>query len=65
MRPLEKLAVRMGGGQNHRMGLYDMIMLKDNHVDFAGGIKPAIEKAHKYLKDNGLSIPIEVETRNL
>ncbi len=65
LRYLEKWAVRLGGGQNHRMGLYDMIMLKDNHVDFAGGIKPAIEKALAYLAENNLTIPIEVETRNL
>lgn len=65
MRYLEKRAVVIGGGLNHRMGLYDMIMLKDNHIDFAGGIKPAIEKAKQYLLDQNLTIPIEVETRNL
>ncbi|HAD96961.1 MAG TPA: carboxylating nicotinate-nucleotide diphosphorylase [Cryomorphaceae bacterium] len=65
LRFLEKMAVRMGGGQNHRMGLYDMIMLKDNHIDFAGGIKPAIEKARIYMAEKGLTIPIEVETRNM
>lgn len=65
LRALEKEAVRIGGGHNHRFGLYDMIMLKDNHVDFAGGVKPAIEKAQQYLKEHGLNIPIEVETRNL
>ncbi len=65
MRPLEKYAVTVGGGHNHRMGLYDMIMLKDNHVDFAGGIENAIRKAHQYLKENKLDLPIEVETRNL
>ena len=65
MRPLEKYAVTVGGGYNHRMGLYDMIMLKDNHVDFAGGVKQAIEKAHNYLRQNQLDIPIELETRNL
>lgn len=65
MRPLEKYAVTVGGGYNHRMGLYDMIMLKDNHVDFAGGVKQAIEKAHNYLRQNQLDIPIEIETRNL
>jgi nicotinate-nucleotide pyrophosphorylase (carboxylating) len=64
LRPLEKWAVKLGGGYNHRMGLYDMIMLKDNHIDFAGGIQPAIEKARAYLKQNDLSIPIEVETRD-
>lgn len=65
MRALEKYAVTVGGGYNHRMGLYDMIMLKDNHVDFAGGILNAIDKAHEYIKENGLDIGIEVETRNL
>lgn len=65
MRVFEKYAVRVGGGVNHRMGLYDMIMLKDNHVDFAGGILQAISKARKYLEDHNLDIPIEIETRNL
>ncbi len=65
LRPFEKYAVTVGGGINHRMGLYDMIMLKDNHVDFAGGVKQAIEKAQAYIKENGLDIPIEIETRNL
>lgn len=65
MRALEKYAVTVGGGYNHRMGLYDMIMLKDNHIDFAGGIEKAIDKAHAYIKENGLEIGIEVETRNL
>lgn len=65
LRPFEKYAVTIGGGMNHRMGLYDMIMLKDNHVDFAGGVKQAIEKAKAYLKKNDLEIPIEIETRNL
>ncbi len=51
-RYFEKLAVKIGGGENHRMGLYDMIMLKDNHIDFAGGIEPAIKKANEYLKKN-------------
>jgi nicotinate-nucleotide pyrophosphorylase (carboxylating) len=64
MRPLEKLAVKIGGGFNHRMGLYDMVMLKDNHIDFAGGIKQAIAKTQAYLQANKLQIPIEVETRN-
>lgn len=64
MRALEKLAVKIGGGKNHRMGLYDMIMLKDNHVDFAGGIEIAISKAKKYIAEKSLSIGIEVETRN-
>ena len=64
MRVFDKLAVRIGGGHNHRMGLYDMIMLKDNHVDFAGGIKQAIEKANSYLKSIGKNIDIEIETSN-
>lgn len=61
----EKRAVVIGGGQNHRMGLYDMIMLKDNHIDYCGGIEKAIEKANEYLKINNLNIPIEVETRSI
>ena len=65
MRYLEKLAVKIGGGENHRMGLYDMIMLKDNHIDFAGGIKNAITKTHEYLKKFDRKLKIEVETRNL
>jgi nicotinate-nucleotide pyrophosphorylase (carboxylating) len=65
MRYLEKLAVKIGGGENHRMGLYDMIMLKDNHIDFAGGIEPAITKANEYLKKHKKNIPIEIEARNL
>ena len=65
MRYLEKLAVKIGGGENHRMGLYDMIMLKDNHIDFAGGIEPAINKAKEYLKKNQKNIKIEIEARNL
>lgn len=65
IRLLEKYAVTVGGGANHRMGLYDMIMIKDNHVDFSGGIPQAIERTHKYLKDKGLDLRIEVETRNL
>ncbi len=64
-RAAEKWAVKIGGGENHRFGLYDMILIKDNHVDYAGGIKPAIEKANIYLKENNLKIPIEIETRNL
>ena len=64
-RMLEKWAVSLGGGQNHRFALYDMIMLKDNHVDFAGGIRKAIEATHLYLKNNQLNLKIEVETRNL
>lgn len=64
-RMLEKWAVALGGGENHRFALYDMIMLKDNHIDFAGGIKPAIEATHRYLKSKNLELKIEVETRNL
>lgn len=64
-RLLEKEAVRIGGACNHRMGLYDMIMLKDNHIDFAGGIVEAIEMADAYRKSNGLDVKIEVETRSL
>lgn len=61
----EKLAVHIGGGMNHRMGLYDMIMLKDNHIDFCGGITKAVQKTNQYLKEKGLDLQIEVETRNL
>ena len=64
-RVMEKWAVRIGGGVNHRFGLYDMIMLKDNHVDAAGGIKNAIESTHEYLKKNNLTLKIEVETRSI
>jgi nicotinate-nucleotide pyrophosphorylase (carboxylating) len=64
-RELEKWAVRIGGAQNHRMGLYDMIMLKDNHVDYAGGISKAITLANAYLINNKLKLKIEIETRNL
>ncbi len=63
-RLLEKEAVRIGGGYNHRMGLYDMIMLKDNHIDFSGGIRQAILRVEKYLQTNRLNIPVEVEARN-
>ena len=65
IRFLEKEAVRIGGGHNHRMGLYDMIMLKDNHIDFAGGIKEAILQTNQYLKNEKLDLKIEVETRDL
>jgi nicotinate-nucleotide pyrophosphorylase (carboxylating) len=65
LRILEKWAVKIGGGANHRFGLYDMIMLKDNHIDFAGGITQAIEKTKKYLADKNLELRIEVETRDL
>ncbi|MCF6365023.1 MAG: carboxylating nicotinate-nucleotide diphosphorylase [Bacteroidales bacterium] len=64
LRHIEKIAVEIGGGTNHRMGLYDMIMLKDNHIDFAGGIKSAINKANEYLKTKNKDIKIEVEVRN-
>ena len=64
IRYMEKWAVRIGGGHNHRFALYDMIMLKDNHVDYAGGIRPAIEKANQYLKETGKSLKIEIEVRN-
>ena len=65
IRALEKWAVRIGGGTNHRFGLYDMVMLKDNHIDFAGGIEQAILKTNKYLKKRNLKLKIEIETRNL
>jgi len=65
MRFLEKIAVKHGGGENHRMGLYDMILLKDNHIDFAGGIENAIMKANQYLAENKMNLKIEVEARNL
>lgn len=64
MRMLEKQAVKIGGGMNHRIGLFDMILLKDNHVDFAGGIANAINRCHEYLKENGLDLKIEIEVRN-
>ena len=64
MRILEKEAVRIGGGMNHRIGLFDMILLKDNHVDFAGGIDKAIGRAHDYLKAKGKNLKIEIEVRN-
>ncbi len=65
MRMLEKEAVAIGGGANHRIGLFDMILIKDNHVDFAGGIPQAIRRAKQYLHDTGRSLRIEVECRNL
>ena len=65
MRFLEKEAVKTGGGENHRMGLYDMIMIKDNHIDFAGGIEEAISKTKKYLKEKGKELKIEVEARSI
>ena len=64
MRMLEKQAVKIGGGMNHRIGLFDMILLKDNHVDFAGGITNAIDRCHAYLKENKLDLKIEIEVRN-
>lgn len=64
LRMLEKEAVRIGGGCNHRIGLFDMILIKDNHVDFAGGIKEAVESAKKYCKETGRNLKIELEVRN-
>ena len=65
LRYLEKLAVKIGGGVNHRFGLYDMILIKDNHVDYAGGIRKAINSARSYLKVKKIHIPVEIEVRNL
>lgn len=65
MRLLEKYAVACGGGTNHRIGLYDMVMLKDNHIDFAGGIEAAIDRTRQYLKEKGKNLRIEIEVRNL
>ena len=65
LRALEKYAVVTGGGGNHRMGLYDMILIKDNHVDFAGGIGPAIDAVHQYLDRTGKKLKVEIEVRNL
>lgn len=65
MRFLEKEAVLIGGGHNHRFGLFDMILIKDNHVDYAGGITAAISNAKKYLKETGRTLPIEIETRSI
>lgn len=64
MRLLEKEAVKIGGGMNHRIGLFDMILIKDNHIDFAGGIPQAVASAKKYLKEKGKNLKIEVEVRN-
>lgn len=64
MRPIEKMAVKIGGGENHRMGLYDMVMIKDNHVDFAGGIVPAIKACREYLEAKNKDLKIELEVRN-
>jgi nicotinate-nucleotide pyrophosphorylase (carboxylating) len=65
LREFEKMAVRLGGGYNHRFGLYDMILIKDNHVDFAGGIANAITACHEYMQQKGQRLPIEIEVRNL
>lgn len=64
MRMLEKEAVKIGGGMNHRIGLFDMILIKDNHVDFAGSITNAVNRARTYLKEKGKDLKIEVEVRN-
>jgi nicotinate-nucleotide pyrophosphorylase (carboxylating) len=61
----EKEAVKIGGGHNHRMGLYDMIMLKDNHIDYCGGIEKAIDATNAYLKEKNLTLPIEIEARSI
>ncbi|MGN0007688.1 MAG: carboxylating nicotinate-nucleotide diphosphorylase [Alistipes sp.] len=65
MRVLDKMAVKIGGGENHRIGLFDMILLKDNHIDFAGGVRKAVEAAKAYLQATGKHIPIECEVRSL
>ena len=65
LRMLEKEAVRIGGGVNHRIGLFDMILLKDNHIDFAGGIEAAITRCHAYLAEKGKNLKIEIEVRNM
>ncbi len=65
MRVLDKMAVKIGGGDNHRMGLFDMILLKDNHIDFAGGVFEAVSAARRYLEQRGKQIPIECEVRTL
>jgi nicotinate-nucleotide pyrophosphorylase (carboxylating) len=65
MRLLDKMAVKHGGGANHRIGLFDMILIKDNHIDFAGGIENAINRAQEYLKQKNKNLKIEVEARNL
>lgn len=64
LRMLEKQAVKIGGGMNHRIGLFDMILLKDNHIDFAGGIDNSIDRCHAYLKEKGLDLKIEIEVRS-
>ncbi len=65
MRVLDKMAVKIGGGDNHRMGLFDMILLKDNHIDFAGGVEQAVRGAKEYLAAKGKNIPIECEVRTM
>ena len=65
MRMLEKQAVKFGGGVNHRIGLFDMILLKDNHIDFAGGIENAIAGANRYLRENNKNLKIEIEVRDM
>ncbi len=65
MRVLDKMAVKIGGGENHRMGLFDMILIKDNHIDFAGGITAALTKCREYLRRTGRNLPIEIEVRSL
>ena len=65
LRMIEKAAVKIGGGVNHRIGLFDMILLKDNHIDFAGGIEKAITRAKEYLKEKGKDLKIEIEVRNM
>lgn len=64
LREMEKYAVKTGGGENHRFGLYDMIMIKDNHVDYSGGIRPAIRNTQRYLNEKNLNLRIEIEVRN-
>lgn len=64
LRPLEKKAVRIGGGKNHRFGLYDMILIKDNHIDYAGGIRKALHKTYQYIDEKALQIPVEIEVRD-
>ena len=65
MRLLDKMAVKLGGGENHRMGLFDLIMIKDNHIDFAGGIENAIHRTQEYLLKNNIKLKIEVEARSM
>jgi nicotinate-nucleotide pyrophosphorylase (carboxylating) len=65
LRMVEKMAVKTGGGENHRMGLYDMILVKDNHIDFAGGIEKALDRVSEYLEKTGKDLKIEIEARNL